>query len=161
MKATIPGRDIQVANDHFSVCRLQVTPILIAILLLSTGLLGQTASTGALSGTVTDSSGAVVAGVSVKVTNEVTAESRTVSTERDGSFLAPLLLPGKYGLEVASKGFKTLVRTGVQVFVTEKQDVRLVLQVGTPTETVEVQAEGEALKTEDSALGNVTEEIGR
>lgn len=157
MKPTIPGRNIQVAKAHFSGRRLQVAPILMAILLLSTGVFGQTASTGALSGTVTDSSGAVVADASVKVINEVTGESRTVSSARDGSFLAPLLLPGKYRLEVASKGFKTLVRTGVQVFVTEKQEVRLVLQVGTPTETVEVQAEGEALKTEDSALGNVTE----
>ena len=157
MKPTIPGRDIQVAKKRFSVCRLQVAPILIAMLLLSTGLFGQTASTGALSGTVTDSSGAVVAGASVKITNEVTGESRTISTERDGSFLAPLLLPGKYRLEVGSKGFKTLVRTGVQVFVTEKEEVRMTLNVGTPTETVEVAAEGEALKTEDSALGNVTE----
>jgi hypothetical protein len=157
MKPTIPGRDIQVAKNHFSAFRLQVAPILIAILLLSTGLFGQTASTGALSGTVTDSSGALVAGASVKVSNEVTAESRTVSTERNGSFLAPLLLPGKYRIEVSSQGFKTLVRTGVQVFVTERQEVRMTLQVGTPTETVEVAAEGEALKTEDSALGNVTE----
>jgi hypothetical protein len=131
--------------------------LLLAILLLSAGVYGQTASTGALSGTVMDSSGAVVAGASVKITNEVTGESRTISTERDGSFLAPLLLPGRYRLEVGSKGFKTLVRTGVQVFVTEKEEVRMTLNVGTPTETVEVAAEGEALKTEDSTLGNVTE----
>src|SRR5579859_4420968 len=86
MKPTIPGRNIQVAKTHSSAHCLQVAPILMAIL-LSTVVFGQTASTGALSGTVTDSSGAVVADASVKVTNEVTAESRTVNTERDGSLL--------------------------------------------------------------------------
>src|SRR5215470_11673427 len=117
----------------------------------------QTASTGALSGTVTDSSGAVVSGATVNITNEATGDARHLSTQSDGSFLAPLLLPGTYRVEIVGKGFKTLVRANVPVFVTEKKDLRLALEVGTATESVNVEAQGEVLKTGDSALGNVTE----
>jgi hypothetical protein len=119
--------------------------------------LAQTASTGAIAGTVTDPSGAVLAGASVKVTNETTGESRTVVSDHDGNFLAPLLLPGTYRVEVSTTGFKTIVRTGLPVFVTEKQDFRVTLEVGTKTETIEVEALTQLLKTEDAALGNVTE----
>ncbi len=98
-----------------------------------------------------------MADASVKVTNEMTGETRTLATHRDGTFLAPLLLPGTYRVEVGAKGFKTMARTRVPVFVTEKQDLRLALEVGTATQIVEVAAEGSVLKTEDSALGNVTE----
>lgn len=132
----------------------------VLLLVLSTvpvRLMAQTASTGALSGTITDSSGAVVSGARLTITNESTGEVRHQTTESDGSFLAPLLLPGTYRIEVAGTGFKTLVRTGVPVYVTEKEDLHLVLQVGTINESVEVEAQGELLKTEDSALGNVTE----
>ena len=117
----------------------------------------QTASTGALSGTVTDPSGAALSGATVTMTNGSTGEVRRQSTRSDGTFLEPLLLPGPYRIEVVSSGFKTLVRTGVSVFVTEKADLRLALEVGAPTQTIEVKAESALLKTEDSALGDVTE----
>src|SRR5260370_12841615 len=147
----------RIALTRFRAIGLHRPLMLLVALTLTSGLLAQTASTGALGGTVTDSSGAVVGGASVKITNEMTGEDRTLDTHRDGSFLAPLLLPATYRIEAASKGFKTLVRTGVAVFVTEKQDLHLVLEVGTATQTVEVQAEGAVLKTQESALGNVTE----
>jgi hypothetical protein len=139
-----------------TICWCRVS-LLILVLTLVSGLFAQTASTGAIAGTVADASGAVVAEASLKVIGEMTGESRTLTTRRDGTFLAPLLLPGTYRIEVEAKGFKTLVRTGVSVFVTEKQDLHLTLEVGTATQVVEVAAEGSLLKTEDSALGNVTE----
>ncbi len=130
----------------------------LAVLCLFSGLMpAQTASTGAVTGTLSDASGAVIAGATVKVTHETTGETRTVTSHKDGTFLVPLLPPGSYRLEASSRGFKTLVRTGIQVFVTEKQDVHLTLEVGSASETVEVEAAGELLKTEDSALGNVTD----
>lgn len=140
--------------------KLEVISICWAVLLslaLGTTSGAQTASTGALSGTVTDSSGAVVAGAAVNITNEATGDVRHQSTQSDGSFLAPLLLPGTYRVEVVGKGFKTLVLSNVPIFVTEKKDLRLVLEVGAATENVDVEAQGELLKTEDSTLGNVTD----
>ena len=138
---------------------LTVCCAVLFLLIIAPGapLLSQTASTGALSGTVTDSSGAVVAGAAVSVTNEATGEVRHLTTESDGSFLASLLAPGNYQIEVEGKGFKNLLRKGISVFVTEKKDLRLVLNVGAATETVEVQSENPLLKTEDSALGDVTD----
>src|SRR5579864_6666076 len=89
---------------------LRATAVLTTLVLLAGMAWAQTASTGAISGTITDPSGALLAGASVKVSNETTGESRTVVSGRDGSFLAPLLLPGKYRVEVSTTGFKTLVR---------------------------------------------------
>jgi len=57
---------------------------------------GQDASTGAVAGTVTDPSGAVVVGAQVRTTNEGTGEMRRVVSRQDGSYLVPLLPPGKY-----------------------------------------------------------------
>ena len=131
--------------------------LMLLILRLPTPVLAQTATTGALSGTVTDVSGAVISGAALSITNESTGEVRHQIARSDGSFLAPLLLPGTYRVEVVSKGFKTLVRRGVPVFVTEKEDLHFVLEVGTVNESVQVEAGGELLKTQDSALGNVTE----
>src|SRR5579864_3524232 len=145
------------SREKLTPLHLCETLLLITLVLCAGVALSQTASTGAIAGTVTDPSGAVLAGASVKVTNETTGESRTVVSGHDGSFIAPLLLPGTYRVEVSTTGFKTLARTGVPVFVTEKQDLHLALQVGTKTETVEVEAAQELLKTEDAALGNVTE----
>lgn len=133
------------------------TVTLSVMLVLANRGFAQTASTGAISGIVTDSSGAVLSGATVTITNESTGELRHENAHSDGSFLAPLLPPGTYRVEVASKGFKTMVRAGVSVFVTEKADLRLALEVGAPTQTIEVEAETALLKTEDSALGNVTE----
>ena len=150
-------RNSMISENWFlavSACR-----VVAFLLVVASGVrsVAQTASTGALSGTVTDSSGAVISGATVSITNESTGEVRRQNTESDGRFLTPLLLPGTYRVEVSNKGFKTLLRTGVPVFVTEKKDLHLVLEVGMPTESVQVEAQGEVLKTEDSALGNVTE----
>ena len=146
-----------VINRSAVVGMLWCAAMLVMFLTSDIATVAQTASTGAISGTVTDSTGALVTGATVTVTNESTGEARHQDTTSDGRFLTPLLPPGTYRIEVAGKGFQTLVRTGVPVFVTEKEDMHLVLQVGAPTQTVEVQAESELLKTEDSALGNVTE----
>jgi len=110
------------------------------IVALSTTTGAQTASTGALSGTVSDPSGAVVAEATVNITNEATGDVRHQTTQKDGTFLASLLLSGTYRVEVVATGFKTLVRSNVPVFVTEKKDLRLVLDVGPTTVNVDVEA---------------------
>src|SRR5437016_481297 len=79
----------------------------------------QTASTGALTGTVTDPNKALVAEVQVIITNEVTGESRTVLTQQNGTYVVALLQPGSYQLEFVKTGFKKAVKTGLLVNVTE------------------------------------------
>jgi hypothetical protein len=68
----------------------------------------QTASTGALKGTITDSSGAVLSNAYVKVTSEDTAEVRALKSQVNGLFVVPLLLPGRYRVEVSHDGLKTV-----------------------------------------------------
>ncbi len=158
MKATASEKTMsRLETDGHGLAQFPFVLSLITVLILTAGMHAQTASTGAIGGTVRDPSGAVLAGASVKVTNQMTGEIRVLTTQSGGTFLASLLLPGTYKVEVSSKGFKTLEETGIQVFVTEKQDLRLTLNVGTPTEVVEVETSGELLKTEDAALGNVTD----
>ena len=129
----------------------------LALLVVSLPCLGQTASTGALSGTVSDPTGAVVAGAKVTTTNESTGETRTTVCAGDGTYRVPLLPPGRYRLEVTSTGFKTANLPGVTVVVTEISRLDVQLEVGAMTESVQVQAAEELVQTETSSRGRVVD----
>lgn len=119
--------------------------------------LAQTGNTGALTGSVTDSNGAVVAGVQITVTNEATGEARTVVSQSNGSYGIPQLLPGSYRLEFSRSGFKVAEKKGLPINVTETARFDVQLVVGTVQETVTVTVEEALLQTESSALGRVTD----
>ncbi len=130
---------IQRKRRWSSVAMSAVAIVVLAI--FGAGLcVAQTASTGALSGTITDPSGAVVAGVQIKLTNETTGETRNVTSRSDGSFLIPLLAPGSYRLETIMTGFKPTVRSGIRVNVTETATLNIQLEVGSATEHITVSA---------------------
>jgi len=118
----------------------------------------QTAGTGAITGTVTDAAGAVVAGAAIKVTDVMTGESRTTSSSGDGTFSVPLLHPDAYKVEVSKKGFRLSENTNIPVHITETVKLNVQLAIGTETEIVNVAANSEALKTQESTLGNVVDE---
>jgi hypothetical protein len=136
---------------------VQVVACLLIVLasLVSTSL-AQSATSGAITGNAIDPTGALVVGAEITLTNDATGEARTAVTTSNGIFLFPLLSPGPYTLKTSKAGFKELVRTGVVATVTETVRVNLQLQIGKVSESVTVTAEGELLKTEDSALGDVT-----
>ncbi|MGH9854581.1 MAG: carboxypeptidase regulatory-like domain-containing protein, partial [Blastocatellia bacterium] len=119
--------------------------------------LAQTANTGALTGVVTDSAGAVVVDAQVKVSNEATGETRTMSSQSNGSYAFPLLLPGAYRLEISKTGFKAAVKTELQVNVTETARFNVQLEPGGVQEQVVIAADAQLLQTESSALGRVTD----
>src|SRR5258708_7882498 len=85
---------------------------------------------GAISGTVSDTSGRVIAGAQVSITKVDTGVSRTTSTNEDGTYSAPNLLPGNYELTLSAAGFKTEVRHGVAVTVGSAAVLDLTLQGG-------------------------------
>ena len=118
----------------------------------------QTASTGAVGGTITDQSGGGVAGASIRLMNVATGEVHELSSQQNGNYLTTLLVPGTYELEVSKTGFKTMVRTGIQIVVTETQTVDLIVQVGEISDRVVVHADADILQTEGAALGHVTDE---
>src|SRR6266853_702990 len=121
-------------------------------------LFAQTAATGALKGTVTDPSGSVVPGVTMKVTSNETGQTRTAITQSNGTYLVPLLPLGEYRLETSAKGFKTVTFQNIPIHVTETSLLDIHLQVGAITETVTVNDVPELVQTNSSALGSVTDQ---
>ncbi|HKR64758.1 MAG TPA: carboxypeptidase-like regulatory domain-containing protein, partial [Thermoanaerobaculia bacterium] len=83
---------------------------------MATSLLAQS-STGSISGTVTDDSGAALPGVSITATNASTGASRTVVTNSAGSYTFALLPPAKYSVETQLEGFQPMRRENVTVNV--------------------------------------------
>ncbi|MGI8731979.1 MAG: carboxypeptidase regulatory-like domain-containing protein, partial [Pyrinomonadaceae bacterium] len=131
----------------------------LAFLLSSLAAIAQTGSTGALTGTVSDSTGAVVAGAQVKVTNAATGEDRTVVSQENGNYTVPLLLPGSYRAEFSATGFKQSVKPVLQINVTETTRFDVQLEVGNVQEQVTVTSEAGLLQTESSALGRVVTNV--
>src|ERR1700722_572450 len=94
--------------------------VLVAVCLLTMVALpamGQTAGTGALAGTVTDSTGAVVPNVKVTVVSEGTGQERSGVTAGDGSYSITLLNPGNYHVKFEATGFQTIDIPSVTVTV--------------------------------------------
>src|SRR6266481_3471343 len=88
----------------------RVGMLLVVCLFLATvpSVMAQTSSTGALTGRITDSSGAVVPGANLTLTSVDTAQSRTAATGPDGTYTFGLLPPGNYQLKIEASGFKTV-----------------------------------------------------
>ena len=82
-------------------------------------LLAQSGSTSALTGTITDPTGAVIPGVTVTATATATNQARTVLTAEDGVYRIPLLEPGAYRVRFSLAGFKTSEVTAINLTVTE------------------------------------------
>src|SRR2546427_5552812 len=119
---------------------------------------GQVAG-GTVSGTVVDSSGRVIPSARISIKNVATGVSRTVTTNTDGFYSAPNLLPGSYELTFTGPGFKTEVRSGIALTVGATEVLDLTMKVGTVVETIVVQSEVPAvqLATSDiSAVVNAT-----
>ena len=122
-------------------------------MLVATSLLGQSAGTGALTGTVNDPSGAVVPGVSVILTSLETNQTRTAITGGDGSYKFSLLPPGNYRVRFSASGFRTAEISSVTVNVTETPVLDRTLEVGSQSDQVTVEATTELLQTASSTLG--------
>ncbi|MGI8745926.1 MAG: carboxypeptidase regulatory-like domain-containing protein [Bryobacteraceae bacterium] len=116
----------------------------------------QNASTGALTGTVTDPSGALVQSAKVTATKQATGAQRTVDSHGNGTFLIPLLEPGVYTVSVSASGFEVLLVQAVTVNVGETETVPLKLEIGATSETVSVSSSELLVKTESAELGRVT-----
>src|SRR5579863_2446712 len=116
--------------------------------------LGQT-TFGKIEGSVTDSSGAVVPGAQVTLTNISTTEKRTVAVSGDGLYEFVNLIPGQYRIDVEQAGFQHFTRTPITVEVEQEAHIDVALQVGQVSQTVEVTAQTPLLQPETSSLGQV------
>ncbi len=130
----------------------------ICVLVVTSPITSGQAVNATLLGTVMDSSGAVVAGAKVTITETKTGVSRTTTTNDSGNYNFSDLAPGQYEVAVESQGFKKAVRSAVDVLVNSDVRVNLTLQPGTATETVIVTAEVPILQTDRSDTGRKIEE---
>src|SRR3954465_7786415 len=111
---------------------------------------------GNLSGTVVDSSGAVVTGAKVTISGPTGTKSDT--TNQDGQFLFPLLSPGFYGVKVEKGSFKTADVKGVEVVTGKTSNVRVGMVAGATGEVVEVQGNAITIDTTSTAVAaNLTD----
>ena len=127
------------------------------LLLFGSFTAGNSQTFGEITGTVTDSSGAIVAGASVTVTNTATRVERRVETNDVGNYSVPFLNPGSYDITAQVAGFKVATRFGLILQVGDVARVNFTMEVGAVTETVQVAGGAVLLQTESTALGTVIE----
>jgi Carboxypeptidase regulatory-like domain/TonB dependent receptor len=116
------------------------------------------AVTGTILGRVADTSGAVIPGAKVTVTQTETGFNRTLVTDSKGEYTAPSVPTGTYTVTGELTGFKTVSLNNVHLGVDQKLKLDLKLDVGQMTETVEIQAETPLLQTSSSDLSATIDE---
>src|SRR5450755_1118873 len=110
-----------------------------------------------LSGVVTDEQTGPVASATISIKNTGTSVAREVSTNSDGIYSAPNLLPGNYELTVTATGFQTLTQKGVTLTVGGQQALNITLKVGSLSQTVEVNAAIPNIQTTTSTVSSTVD----
>jgi hypothetical protein len=129
--------------------------LLIAIGLLSFGLLAQTTiSTGSIQGTVTDPSGAVVAGANVSITDKGTGQIISTKTNSAGVYTSGALVPGNYVVRIEASGFKS-TQISITVVLGNTASGNAKLEVGQANQVVEVAASEVQVNTEQATVQGV------
>ena len=125
---------------------------LLIVLFASSGVVFGQTSKGILAGTVRDSSGAAVAGATITLTNMETGEKRTLKSESTGSYRADAIAPGPYEVRVEMTRFQVADAKNVVVRASVVSSFDTTLLVGGENQTVEVEANGAQLNTENGSL---------
>jgi hypothetical protein len=128
----------------------------LVILLAACATFAQVISTAQIRGTITDSSGAAVAGATVKLTQTSTGAVRTAISAADGTYSLPDLPIGTYRMEVTQTGFTKYVQTGLVLQVGASPTINVTLQVGAVTQEVQVSASAAMVQTQSEGVGTVT-----
>jgi Carboxypeptidase regulatory-like domain len=132
--------------------RMKGTICIISAFILATAVLVAQSERGTIRGTVTDASGSIMPGVTVKAINVNTGiETSTVTTEA-GLYSIPQLKPGNYRVEIERPGFKKLNRENIRVDVSGTVGLDLRMEVGEVTQEVSVTAAAPQLKSETSEV---------
>ena len=132
-------------------------PVLLTLFAVTTTVqLQAQVAGGTISGTVTDNTGRVIPDAHVSIKNVATGVSRDVTTNTDGLYVAPNLVPGNYELTFVAKGFKREERN-LALTVGASQIVDAGLRVGTTVETIEVTSEAPAIQLSTSDISAVVD----
>jgi len=139
--------------------QLSLAMLLGIILAAFSATAGGQAVNATLLGTVTDSSGAAIGDAKVTITETNTGISHASQTNESGNYVFPDLPPGTYTVTAEQSGFKRASRAKIDLIVNTTERVDFVLQPGSMTDTITVQAETPILQTERADTGRKLEEV--
>src|SRR5437879_3839012 len=151
-EVSMTSRRTALSAGHEATLATQIVLLALTLSLLSLAALAQSTA-GRVLGSVTDQSGASVAGATVVVTDTQRGTSRTLATDASGDYVAPDLIPGTYKIHVEAKGFKSAERPNVTIEVASDVRADFALQPGNVSEIVTVTGEIPLLNTTSSTLG--------
>jgi hypothetical protein len=134
-----------------------IAALLIPLAILLAAVPGHGQALSGITGSISDTTGAVVSGASVTITNIATGVVVHVNTSSAGSYTVTDVAPGVYNIKVEKSGFKTAVLSGVRVDVGSKATADTVLETGGATEVVQVNASPVTLETEQPDNGTTVE----
>ncbi len=144
-----------------AIIRNRRTGIFVGILLLCLALATPSAygqAQARLTGTISDSSGAVIPGAEVTVTNVATGIVNTTNSNETGTYIFPFLAPGNYDIAVTTPGFKKFSQTGVAMETNTTRTIDVSLELGEVTETIEVTGAAPLLESASSTIGQLIEQ---
>ena len=141
--------------------KIRIWSLAVCLLLMATGFLWVVraqaqATTASIRGTITDPSGAVLPGATVTIVNASTGISSVQKTDSKGYFLfSDLHIGGPYTVTVDKDGFRRFTSLGIVLDLSSAREIDAQLQVGTPSETVNVNSAAVQVETTDVQLKNV------
>jgi hypothetical protein len=138
--------------------KASLSGVVILALLLAASPSGAQTATGQITGTVQDSSGGIMTGVKVVVTNQQTGLTRETKTTATGDYVVPLLPVGTYVVTAEHAGFKMAMTSEVPLTVDQIKRVDMQLEAGALSETVEVRSAAIALDTGSATVGHTITE---
>jgi hypothetical protein len=116
---------------------------------------GQQLQTARVTGTVADTSGAIIPGAQVQITGTQTGLVRKITSGADGAFVLPDLPIGLYELQVTKQGFATYEQPGIQLEVGATPTIDVVLKAGSEETTIVVSANATVIETHSNSIGQV------
>src|SRR5262245_28562215 len=134
--------------------KMQTSCLLLVNLFFATLAFSQGGANGTIVGTVTDSSGAVVANAKVDVTNTATGVVVHTETSTTGDYTVPYLNPASYKVSVTATGFQKAESTAFTLIVGQQARVNITMKPGSAVETIEVQASSVGIQTESPEISN-------
>jgi hypothetical protein len=127
---------------------------IVCLLVSATSVLAQS-DTSSISGTVTDTSGALVPNAQVTIHNNATLADRTIATNESGAFTLTNLAPGDYSVRVTKTGFQNTTLNDVHLDPSIGRKIDIAMKVGDTTVTVTVEAGVNNVQTESGAVGQL------
>lgn len=149
---TVPGSQSGAATSRV-VRKLFWFLILVLFGGVPSSLLGQ--AFGSISGTVADSTGALIPAATIKATQTQTGATTVVTTNSPGAYVFPSLPPAQYSISAAASGFQSYLQNGVILLANQSESVNIVLKLGQTSEVVTVAADAVQVDTTTGTLSSV------